>query len=201
MIDKFAIGGISVERMLDYLNKRDIEVNTLDGARKAINILLEDDLDRINHSISVSQKALEIAREVGYGDLTQVEMAGLLHDIGYSSKISFADFHPIDGYYYLGLNDWEKEYREVALYHSFSEELALNYRKDLSSEYRRLPYEESENKALIEIITKADFLVDNKGNYVSFEKRLKGIESRYGKESCVYIHACDSIKKLKNRWD
>ena len=43
--------------------------------------------------------------------------------------------------------------------------------------------------------------IDKYGNDVGFNKRLKDIENRYGKESDVYIKCYKLINKLKKTFD
>ncbi len=180
-------------KILDYINKRDIEVNTKHGAEKAVEILLRNAKGRMNHSKSVSKVAKLIALEMGLTEdlVEKVEIASLLHDIGYSDDFKFAHFHPVDGYFYLKYNGWDKLFQTVALHHSLSKNLAETTRKDVISIYNNCEYLTEEEELIVNIVSEADFQVNSIGNIVSFEERLQDIKERYGENTPISKNAED----------
>lgn len=187
-------------KMLDHLNQRDIAVNTVSGAEKALEILLRNNTNRIKHSRAVAMVALEIASKMELSDELKeiILISALLHDIGYSEDFKFADFHPIDGYYYLMSNNWKEVYRMVALHHTHSYELAKMSRKDVLSIYESKPLD-PEFELIVNIISEADFTVNSEGEIVSSKERLEDIKFRYGNESPISIHAEFCYNKIKNK--
>lgn len=186
--------------MLDFLNERDIEENTVEGAKKALEILLRNYPERVSHSKKVAELAKEIAskRKFSQDEIEMVFIAALLHDIGYSDDFKFADFHPVDGYYYLMANGWSRVYQYVALFHTFSKELAEMSRKDLSTMYKDKVLTEEELE-ILDIVTEADFMVNGNGNIVSKEERLQDIILRYGENSLLTKHARMVYNKLSQK--
>ena len=55
------------------------------------------------------------------------------------------------------------------------------------------------NSKYLFLLNKADMMIDNKGNDVGYDLRLKNIKERYGIESIQYIKAEKLIQKLKEQ--
>ena len=133
------------------------------------------DEDRLNHSIAVARKMIEIGKEYNLSEeeLQDLFLLGFNHDIGYE----FGDnsCHENIGGEILKRNGY-KYWKEVY------------YHGDINTEYKSL---------FLEILNKADMQIDKYGNDVGYDKRLEDIKSRYGENSKIYKDAKILIEKLK----
>ena len=186
-----------MEILLDYLNDRDITVNTLEGAAQCASILLSG--DRYNHTLRVVDRARHLAElnQLTDTDRDLLLQAAYLHDVGYSEVIKFCDYHPVDGFTYLRANSWSKDVQLLTLHHTFSNTLAEMSRTDLTSEYRLnpLPYHLTH---LFNLLTTADMTSDGKGNIVTIAERVKDVGERHGTDSIVYKHIL-TVQEYLNR--
>jgi hypothetical protein len=109
-----------------------------------------------------------------------LEAAALLHDIGYSPRITRSGFHPLDGA--LHLRDVGADPRLCALvaYHSCA------YRE---AELRGLSVELAEwvdeSTPLRDALWWADMTTSPDGGPVGFDERLGEIQARYGPQDLV----------------
>ena len=133
------------------------------------------DEDRLNHSIAVARKMIEIGRKYNLSDneLKELFVLGFNHDIGYEYGDNLNHAHI--GGEILKRNNY-KYWKEV-FYHG-----------DINSEYTSL---------FLEILNKADMQIDKNGNDVGYDKRLEDIKKRYGKASKTYINAKMLVKIIK----
>ena len=136
------------------------------------------DLDRLKHSYAVAKKMQEIGQKLGLKkeELEELFLLGLNHDIGYEFSPYGKKHNEIGGK--ILKNSGFKHWKEV-YYHGM-----------LTSEY---------SSKYLDILNCADMQIDKYGNDVGFEKRLKDIESRYGKESVVFLRCKNMIEYLKNK--
>ena len=131
--------------------------------------------DRLNHSIAVARKMVEIGKEYNLNDseLQDLFVLGFNHDIGY--ELGTNENHSVIGGNILKQSNY-KYWREVY----FHGETNIQY-----------------HSLYLDILNMSDMQIDKYGNDVGFIKRLEDIENRYGKESKQYINAEKLIKKLK----
>ncbi len=131
--------------------------------------------DRLNHSLAVARKMVEIGKEYNLNDseLQDLFVLGFNHDIGY--ELGTNENHSVIGGNILKQSNY-KYWREVY----FHGETNIQY-----------------HSLYLDILNMSDMQIDKYGNDVGFIKRLEDIENRYGKESKQYINAEKLIKKLK----
>lgn len=137
------------------------------------------DEDRLNHSIAVARKMIEIGKECNLSDdeLKDLFVLGLNHDIGYEYGNNLEHAHI--GGDILKRNNY-KYWKEVY------------YHGNINSEYTSL---------FLEILNKADMQIDNYGNDVGYDNRLENIKRRYGEKSKAYNdakHLIENIIKVVN---
>ncbi len=131
--------------------------------------------DRLNHSLAVARKMVEIGKKYNLNDseLQDLFVLGFNHDIGY--ELGTNENHSVIGGNILKQSNY-KYWREVY----FHGETDIQY-----------------HSLYLDILNMSDMQIDKYGNDVGFIKRLEDIENRYGKESKQYINAEKLIKKLK----
>lgn len=131
--------------------------------------------DRLNHSLAVARKMVEIGKKYNLNDseLQDLFVLGFNHDIGY--ELGTNENHSVIGGNILKQSNY-KYWREVY----FHGETNIQY-----------------HSLYLDILNMSDMQIDKYGNDVGFIKRLEDIENRYGKESKQYINAEKLIKKLK----
>ena len=134
------------------------------------------DKDRLNHSIAVANKMIEIGKsfKLEENDLRELFVLGYNHDIGYEFCTDNLKHNIIGG----GIlkNNGYKYWKEVY------------YHGNPDAEYKSL---------FLKILNMADMKIDKYGNDVGYEKRLEDIKSRYGKNSKPYICSSKIINSLK----
>lgn len=131
---------------------------------------------RLEHSIAVARKMVEIAEKM---NLTESErkicfLIGYNHDIGYEFTENGINHNKIGGELLRksGFKYWKEIY-----YHGEND-------TEFTSKY-------------LNILNQADMQVDCYGNDVGYDKRLEDIENRYSKESKIYRKCYYLVKKLK----
>ena len=129
------------------------------------------DKDRLNHSLAVARKMVEIGKSYNMNEkqLQELFVLGYVHDIGYEYE---NDQHGIIGGDILKQCNY-KYWKEVY------------YHGEIDCEY---------SSVYLNILNKADMQVDKFGNDVGYTKRLEDIKDRYGENSTVY----KKVKKLMN---
>ncbi len=127
------------------------------------------DKDRLNHSLAVARKMVEIGKSYNMDEkqLQELFVLGYVHDIGYEYE---NDKHGVTGGNILKQSNYK--YWQEVYYHG---EVDCEY----SSKY-------------LDILNMADMQVDKFGNDVGYTKRLEDIKGRYGEDSIVY----QKVKKL-----
>ena len=144
--------------------------------------LLSDDLPRRwAHSQGVASRARSLAPILG-GEAELLEAAAVLHDIGYSPRITDTGFHPLDGARFLRSTEHvdDRVVRLVA-HHSCAlleaEERGL--REELASEF---PLEEPH---LVDALIYCDMTTTPDGTSTTTPARISEIVGRYGPDSIV----------------
>lgn len=190
-----------MQKMLDHLNSRSFNINTIEGAFNCAHELLEG--NRLKHTLTVAEQAKKLAEVANLNNEERnlLVMTAYLHDVGYSDKIKFCDFHPLDGSYYLGANGWYNEIRLLTLHHTYAIGLVETVRTDLLGEYHNPVNALPEHLTkLYQLLLLADMTSDGSGNVVSIEERVKDIGNRYSLDNPIYKHILlvqDYIKKEK----
>ena len=149
------------------------------------------DQDRLNHSLAVARKMIEISDnsstnmlmakmiEIGKNynltdeQLQELFVLGYIHDIGY--EFGNNQNHRIIGGNILKANNYK--YWQEIYYHG---EIDIQY-----------------NSLYLDILNKADMQIDRYGNDVGYNKRLEDIKNRYGKDSNIYKNAEILIDNLR----
>ena len=133
------------------------------------------DKDRLNHSLAVANKMLEIGKDfkLQESDLKELFILGYNHDIGYEFCSDNIE-HNIMGGELLKSNGY-KYWKEVY------------YHGNPNSEYQSL---------FLKILNMADMQIDKYGIDVGYEKRLEDIKNRYGQDSIQYINANNVVNSV-----
>ena len=133
------------------------------------------DKDRLNHSIAVARKMVEIGKEYNLTDeqLQELFVLGYNHDIGY--EFGNNENHRIVGGNILKANNYK--YWQEVYYHG---EVDIEY-----------------NSMYLDILNQADMQIDKFGIDVGYDNRLNDIKNRYGEDSEIYSKAKQLIDKLR----
>mgnify|MGYP002620188654 CR=1 FL=1 len=133
--------------------------------------------DRINHSLAVANKMIEIGEEKDLSEeqLKELFILGYNHDIGY--RFGNNENHNIIGSNIL--KECNYKYWKEVYYHGVP-----------NSEYKSL---------YLDILNIADMSIDKYGNDVGFDKRLEDIKTRYGEESVQYQNCVKIVDELRNK--
>ena len=134
------------------------------------------DNDRLNHSLAVSRKMIEIGKEYNLDDNALQDLFVLVfnHDIGYENGNNSNHGH-IGG--------------EILKRNNYKYWKEIYYHGDVNTVYTSL---------FLKILNKADIQIDKYGNDVGYTKRLEDIKSRYGENSTTYKNAKILISKLRS---
>lgn len=144
--------------------------------------LLSDDLPRRwAHSQGVARRARSLSLVLG-PDVELLEAAAVLHDIGYSPRISDTGFHPLDGARFLRrVEKVDERIVRLVAHHSCAlleaEERGL--RDELDSEF---PMEEP---GLVDALIYCDMTTTPDGTSTTTPARIAEIVGRYGPDSIV----------------
>lgn len=133
------------------------------------------DRDRLNHSLAVANKMVEIGKnfKLQETDLRELFILGYNHDIGYKFCSNNIEHNIIGGE--ILKNNGYKYWQEVYCH------------GNPEAEY---------NSLFLKILNMADMQIDKYGNDVGYEKRLEDIKARYGEDSIQYINANSVINSL-----
>ena len=134
------------------------------------------DEDRLKHSYAVAKKMIEIGTNLNLSkeELEDLFILGFNHDIAYEFT-EHGKNHNIIGGEILKRNNY-KYWKEI-YYHG---------RK--TNEYDSL---------YLKILNQADMQINKYGEDVGYNKRLKDIEERYGKDSDIYKCCRELIEHIK----
>lgn len=134
------------------------------------------DNDRLNHSLAVARKMVEIGKEYNLNDdeLKDLYVLGFNHDIGYEYKNNSNHAH-IGG--------------EILKRNNYKYWKEIYYHGDINAKYTSL---------FLKILNKADMQIDKYGNDVGYINRLEDIKKRYGENSTTYKNAKILVLKLRS---
>ena len=132
--------------------------------------------DRLNHSLAVANKMIEIGKNLNLKDieLQDLFVLGYNHDIGYDFSSNKLEHNIVGGE--ILKNNGYKYWKEVY------------YHGNPNCEYQSL---------FLQILNMADMQIDKYGNDVGYEKRLEDIKNRYGEDSIQYVNANKVIKDMR----
>lgn len=134
------------------------------------------DQDRLNHSLAVARKMVEIAKlnKLSDTEIKNCFAIGINHDIGYEFDRTGINHNKIGGEILkeTGFKYWQEIY-----YHGLCD-----------CEYK---------SKYLDILNQADMQIDKYGNDVGYDKRLEDIKARYKEESQVYINCSKLVKKIR----
>lgn len=131
------------------------------------------DENRLKHSLAVANKMIELNNGL---DAEKLFLIGYLHDIGYKFTSDKPKHNIVGG--------------ELLKKEGFAYWKEIYYHGEADCEY---------NSKYLFLLNKADMMIDNKGNDVGYDLRLKNIKERYGIESIQYIKAKKLVQKLKEQ--
>lgn len=134
------------------------------------------DEDRLKHSYAVAKKMIEIGKDLNLSDeeLEDLFILGFNHDIAYEFTENGKN-HNIIGGEILKRNNY-KYWKEIYYHGKITDEHDSLYLK---------------------ILNMADMQINKYGEDVGYTKRLKDIETRYGKDSDVYKCCKNLIDYIK----
>ena len=130
------------------------------------------DEDRLKHSLAVANKMLELNNG---NNNEEVFLIGYLHDIGYQFSNDKVKHNKVGGEILknAGFKYWKEIY----------------YHGEINCKY---------NSYYLDLLNKADMMIDSQGHDVGFDNRLKDIKNRYGENSITYKNAKTLIEEIKN---
>ena len=133
------------------------------------------DKDRLNHSLAVANKMVEIGENLNLkeSDLQDLFILGYNHDIVYDFCSDNKEHNIVGGE--ILKNNGYKYWKEVY------------YHGNPNSEYQ---------SQFLKILNMADMQIDKYGNDVGYEKRLEDIKNRYGEDSIQYTNSYKIIKAI-----
>lgn len=133
------------------------------------------DNNRLNHSLAVARKMVEIGKLYNLKDdeLRDLYVLGFNHDIGYE---------------YGNNSNHEHIGGEILKRNNYKYWKEIYYHGDINSEYTSL---------FLKILNKADMQIDKYGNDVGYAKRLADIKCRYGEFSSTFVNAKKLIESLE----
>ncbi len=155
---------------------------TAEEAKRIAARLLADELPRRwAHTQGVAARVRRLASILGE-QAELVEVAGFLHDIGYSSEVRSTGFHPLDGARYLrDVLGADVVVCGLVAHHTGAmveaEERGID---GLAAEFA------PPRQDLLEALTYCDLTADVNGCHVDVEERLNEILSRYPREHVVH---------------
>ena len=134
------------------------------------------DKDRLNHSLAVANKMIEIGKElkVKENELQDLFILGYNHDIGYDFCFDKKEHNIVGGE--MLKNNGYKYWKEVY------------YHGNPNCEYQ---------SQFLKILNMADMQINKYGKDVGYKKRLEDIKNRYGEDSIQFINAKSVIASLK----
>lgn len=134
--------------------------------------------NKMNHILAVARLMYQMAIDDGKSEeyAEQMFLLGYLHDLGYEFCTKSPD-HPTIGANIL--KDCNYKYYNEVLYHGKPN------KKDIADQYA------------MDLLDKADLLIDHTGKYVGAKIRLEGIKERYGENSHQYQNASAMVERLK----
>jgi putative nucleotidyltransferase with HDIG domain len=156
-------------------------IGAADAEALAREVLAEELPRRWAHTQCVASRARELAVALG-SDAELVEVAGWLHDIGYSSAVKATGFHPLDGARYLrDVVDADDRVCRLVAHHSCAViEAAERGIPALADEFA-LPQQD-----LLEALTYCDLTASVDGQPVDVDERLTEILARYPADHVVH---------------
>ena len=133
------------------------------------------DKDRLNHSLAVANKMVEIGKNLNLkeSDLQDLFILGYNHDIGYDFCSDKKEHNIVGGE--ILKNNGYKYWKEVY------------YHGNPSSEYQ---------SQFLKILNMADRQIDKYGNHVGYGKRLEDIKNRYGEDAIQYTNSYNIINAI-----
>ena len=138
--------------------------------------LLSD--DKLKHSHGVAVRCYDLAKKYGLDEDSALAAycMGFLHDIGYAVPDPDITKHGQHGNHMLAC--------------------MLRHKSDILNAIREHGVGAIDN-IWARILNEADLSVDHKGDFVSFEDRIKSISERHGTDSTHTKHAVEMLDKIK----
>jgi hypothetical protein len=137
--------------------------------------------DRRAHSVEVGLKAASVAWMVDEGLRQELQVAAVLHDIGYAHPVT--DFHALDGARFLARQGLSRVVCHLVVHHSASSLEAVERGIDLSV-YDQFATDRDLGQAH-QLLWWADMTTGPTGETITVEERLDEICSRYGPDDVV----------------
>ena len=184
-----------MHKYFDSLFREDIEVNTIEGAKKLLEHMLNSDENRYKHTLCVVKRVEEVIANYDIPESDALVMAAYLHDIGYNENIVISSFHPFDGGRYLLDGGWDLSIVKLVMYHTYAyQEIKKSRRLDLVSYYGKFMLTK-EDKMRLDVLTYADLHSSHDGVACGLAERLAGVRERYGSDSDNYLSLLENVKK------
>lgn len=133
------------------------------------------------HVQSVAGRAHGLRAAVSATQADSLVAAAWLNDIGYSTEIGHAQFHPLDGARYLRKHDWPEQIVNLVAHHSGARFEAAE--RGMAAEFSEFPF--ADDPVLNALVT-ADLTTGPDGERLTFDERIAEILTRYPREDPVY---------------
>lgn len=145
---------------------------------------------RWRHVQGVAAKAA-LASPLFPGEGHLLQAAALLHDIGYSPKISATGFHPLDGARHLKLHQYPDRLCSLVAHHS-----AAYLEAELRGFSAELAEWIDEQSPLRDALWWADMTTTPDGEPTDVHARIEEIQKRYGPEDLVTFFVRQAAPEL-----
>lgn len=143
---------------------------------------------RWRHTQGVARQARRLG-ELGVSDFGLLEVAALLHDVGYAPDLVDTGFHPIDGARYLVSIDAPTRLVDLVAHHSAARQDA-----ELLGLGHLLDAYEDEQTAVRDALWWADMTTGPDGQTMTFHERMDEVRARYGPDHPV-------SQAIERSWD
>ncbi|QFZ16591.1 HD domain-containing protein [Saccharothrix syringae] len=145
------------------------------SARLAASLLATELPRRWSHVQGVAKRAVSISSMFEAMDAEVLASAAILHDIGYSRRISKTNFHPLDGALYLASIGTSRRLCSLVANHTCA------YREaDLRGLSAELAEWDDEKTAVRDALWWADMTTTPDGLVTNVRERIEEIQARYG---------------------
>jgi hypothetical protein len=160
---------------------------------------------RLKHSLGVSLLMKKvISFNQGYftdEEESLLELSALYHEIGYSDKVKYLDFYPLDGSIYIYHTTGNKMLSTILKYHSFAEKLVPENLK-IHYEYNTLSLN-TMLKDMVDLLTLCDLFVEPNGivKTNSIMEKYHDLINLYGEDNPQTLIFKENMSSMYKTYD
>ncbi len=136
---------------------------------------------RLAHVEAVARRASEVATVLSAGDQVPLVAAAHLHDVGYAPALHDTGLHQLDGARWLRAQGVDRRVCNLVAHHS-----GARFEAEERGLLTDLEEFDLASGPVMDALTFADMTTGPDGGYVTFEKRLDDILTRYSPDDPVH---------------